>query len=448
MKFYFLNALLFIISITLGWYVNPLFILFCFCPVFNIYQNHKVRYKFICIYSLFLCYNFIATFWLLKTDYTKGIVTILLNAVLMTVAASGFQLFQYKNKFLKVTICISIWILFEYIHNIWDISWPWLTLGNAFGSRPEYVIWYSITGVCGGSIWVITSSYLLHVLIYLKKNTKLIFFALSLIVLLPLILSLNYSKSISYSKKQDITLIHTNIKNTDTISDNEKIKISVGSLERMRHSSIIVFPELFISSGVVYGEFQNTTNYFELKRLINKSHTLNLVLGITLIKEKPEKITTVSFTGQSENANNYNGAILINSDSNIYFKGKKIFIPLSEKVPWFLKFKLWNSAYFSTLDENNDFFKIQKSKVFVTICYEAVNSVFFANNFRNENFIIMLASEAFFKGSEIGKEQYLNICRLKPENIFLNLQIAEHLQLLTILEIYNLDIPLKTKFQY
>jgi len=48
------------------------------------------------------------------------------------------------------------------------------------------------------------------------------------------------------------------------------------------------------------------------------------------------------------------------------------------------------------------------------ICYEAINSIFVAKQIKpTDRFIVMLASEAFFMGVPAGKEQYLNICRLR-----------------------------------
>jgi apolipoprotein N-acyltransferase len=46
------------------------------------------------------------------------------------------------------------WIAFEYVHLNWDLSWPWLTLGNGFMYNPEWVQWYEYTGALGGSLWV------------------------------------------------------------------------------------------------------------------------------------------------------------------------------------------------------------------------------------------------------------------------------------------------------
>ncbi|HML86425.1 MAG TPA: hypothetical protein PKE52_14820, partial [Bacteroidales bacterium] len=47
------------------------------------------------------------------------------------------------------------WIAFEWWHMNWDLSWPWLNLGNGFGAYPKMIQWYEFTGILGGSLWVL-----------------------------------------------------------------------------------------------------------------------------------------------------------------------------------------------------------------------------------------------------------------------------------------------------
>jgi apolipoprotein N-acyltransferase len=63
---------------------------------------------------------------------------------------------------------ICYWLTFEFIHLRWDLSWPWLTLGNGFSAFPWAVQWYEYTGVPGGTLWIL----LVNIFIYklLKKT--------------------------------------------------------------------------------------------------------------------------------------------------------------------------------------------------------------------------------------------------------------------------------------
>jgi apolipoprotein N-acyltransferase len=56
---------------------------------------------------------------------------------------------------------IVFWLAFEHLHMDWDLTWPWLTLGNAFAEQTGIVQWYELTGALGGSLWVLLVNLLL-----------------------------------------------------------------------------------------------------------------------------------------------------------------------------------------------------------------------------------------------------------------------------------------------
>ena len=64
---------------------------------------------------------------------------------------------QHRRQFAakKVLSFIAFWLCWEWIHLNWEISWPWLTLGNAFASQISLIQWYEYTGVFGGGLWIL-----------------------------------------------------------------------------------------------------------------------------------------------------------------------------------------------------------------------------------------------------------------------------------------------------
>jgi apolipoprotein N-acyltransferase len=92
---------------------------------------------------------------------------------------------------------VAFWISFEYFHHRWELSWPWLTLGNSFAMQPAWVQWYETTGTTGGSLWVLLSNILAYTLTKQYKTsgrTRFYFLImLSFIVLLitPILISRN-----------------------------------------------------------------------------------------------------------------------------------------------------------------------------------------------------------------------------------------------------------------
>lgn len=106
-------------------------------------------------YNAFLIWNIISTFWVANTGLAAGIFAIVVNAALMCIP---FVLFHQTKKItprIGYTSLVAYWISFEYGHLNWELTWPWLTLGNSFAEYPALIQWYSLTGVFGGTLWIL-----------------------------------------------------------------------------------------------------------------------------------------------------------------------------------------------------------------------------------------------------------------------------------------------------
>jgi apolipoprotein N-acyltransferase len=102
----------------------------------------------------FYLWNVIATFWVTNTAFVAGIFAVVVNSGLMLIP---FLLFSYTRRTLPKLgywPLIAYWFCFEYLHLHWDLTWPWLNLGNAFATTPRLVQWYEYTGTFGGGLWI------------------------------------------------------------------------------------------------------------------------------------------------------------------------------------------------------------------------------------------------------------------------------------------------------
>jgi len=111
-------------------------------------------------YNAFVLWNVIATYWVANTAFAAGIFAIWVNALLMCIPLLLFHTTRWVMPGLKYAALISYWLLFEYIHLNWDLTWPWLTLGNSFAEYPSLVQWYEYTGVFGGSLLILLANVL------------------------------------------------------------------------------------------------------------------------------------------------------------------------------------------------------------------------------------------------------------------------------------------------
>lgn len=112
-------------------------------------------------YHAFIVWNIITTYWVANTGLAAGLFAILVNSVLMCIP---FLLFHQTKKAvpaLGYLAFIAYWISFEYGHLNWDLTWPWLTLGNSFAEFPTLIQWYEYTGVFGGTLWILLANVLL-----------------------------------------------------------------------------------------------------------------------------------------------------------------------------------------------------------------------------------------------------------------------------------------------
>ncbi len=113
------------------------------------------RHVWLYLYAAFVLWNAFTTFWVCNATVGGGIAAVLLNSLQMLVV---FLLFRGSRRVFRGVLpyifLAAAWIAWEKAYFGWDISWPWLVLGNAFARTPALVQWYDVTGTLGGSLWV------------------------------------------------------------------------------------------------------------------------------------------------------------------------------------------------------------------------------------------------------------------------------------------------------
>ena len=116
-------------------------------------------------YLAFLTWNIIVDYWIWYSS-PAAILCWTVNALLQTLTFCAFHWCRTYLRFqtLKTYLLfIVFWLGFEYFHFNWDVSFPWLTLGNYFSVLPNWVQWYEYTGVLGGSLWILLVNVLFFV---------------------------------------------------------------------------------------------------------------------------------------------------------------------------------------------------------------------------------------------------------------------------------------------
>ncbi|WP_343662717.1 apolipoprotein N-acyltransferase [Chryseobacterium mucoviscidosis] len=210
---YVLLTLISAMLLSVSWptYGVPFFIFFALVPLlmmehgvskFSDY-NRKSWVVFGLSYLCFVIWNVVTTGWLYGSKNPDGshsmmavVFPVLVNSFLYSLV---FQCYHwYKNAqgtYWGLGFLIAIWMSFEKFHLGWELTWPWLNLGNVFSDYPKLIQWYDTLGATGGSFWIL----LVNVLIFytvriweagrkrkeLIKNSSIV----AALIIIPMIIS-------------------------------------------------------------------------------------------------------------------------------------------------------------------------------------------------------------------------------------------------------------------
>lgn len=130
-----------------------------------------------------LLWNITTTWWVWYASDVGAIAMLLMNSFFMFLPFGLWRMWQrlgplkWQRRWRADYVFVGIWLLYEFAHHRWDLSWPWLCLGNAFSGMTWYVQWYEFTGTLGGSalillvnVWVYRSMLLGRVAAELKAE--------------------------------------------------------------------------------------------------------------------------------------------------------------------------------------------------------------------------------------------------------------------------------------
>lgn len=180
-------------------------------------KSYKV---FIHSYITFFIYNFGTTWWIWNADEVGAVLAFVCNSLLMAIA---FQFFHFCKKHIGrkegYIGLILIWVAFEFVHFRWELSWPWLSLGNSFSIHPSWIQWYDITGVLGGTTWILIINLFFYRIaenVFFKKESWNIQTPLFIIVFLFLAIPLGssfytYFNYTEKGRKIEIVAVQPNI---------------------------------------------------------------------------------------------------------------------------------------------------------------------------------------------------------------------------------------------
>lgn len=412
-----------------------LLIFIAFIPLLFVAENTKSQ-KELFGYTLItmLIWNATTTWWLWNSTSVGAIAAIIANSLLMCLPWWGYGIFKrHYNKTISFIALGVFWLSFEYIHLNWELSWPWLTLGNVFASHPSYVQWYEYTGVGGGSLLVL----LINLLFYhfwgnpfkkeADKNQSLK--RISSLLLVALVLNANFflQPTISNSK-ENIVIVQPNINPYEKFElsnasqqINKLIALSESSLDS--NTKIVIWPETAMSVAEWQENITQNIYYQPIFEFAKKHPNITLISGIETFKNYGTvKETTTAHTNSSGMYYDaFNAAIAIKSGEPIQLYNKSKLVPGVESLPSFLRFM---SPVFEQFGgSTGGYGRSAESKVFKSsgneyitapiICYESIYGEYI-NSYvaKGANVLAVITNDGWW-GNTPGHKQHLDYARLR-----------------------------------
>lgn len=423
-----------------AWPESPLTLLIFvgFCPLLFIADNStkKTSFFWYCFLAL-LTWNVGTTWWIWNSTDVGSIAAIIANSLFMCLPWWGYYTIQKKmSKTVGYLSLVCFWMLFEYIHLNWQLSWPWLSLGNVFASHPEWVQWYEYTGVSGGTLWILLTNILLYELIQAIRKKEMIGKVLwkGLVVLIfPLIISffnifyyLNHH--LNTTAASNVIIVQPNVnpyQKFDLNNASQQIHqlISLSEKQIDTATRLIVWPETAMSVADWQGSIRNNAYYQPIFDFVARHPDISLLSGIETFKSySPANATATA--RKAENGTYYdafNAAVLIKSNEPLQFYNKSKLVPGVESLPTFLNFMApvfekfggttggYGRSDQSTIlhSENNPYFAAP------IICYESIYGEYVSSYVaKGANILTIITNDGWW-GNTPGHHQHLQYARLR-----------------------------------
>lgn len=392
----------------------------------------------------FFIWNTLCVYWVYNSLKTIGAVVAVpitlipysLGPLLMSTACwFYYRLRVITNRNYALAGLICFWIGYEYLHQTWDLNFPWMTLGNGFAVSHQWIQWYEYTGVYGGTIWV----WLLNIfgfLIYSSLGeaqtkaykTKLIY-AFAAILVLPLSFSLyryySYHEQVNPS---NIVVAQPNIdpyekEGTVPVAKQINILTHLSDSIGQPNTEFFIWPETAIPEYMDEDRIRSNAYFLQVQHFLNKYKNGNVLTGGETYKiYNTRETATASPIEGGQFADNFSAAINIENSAQVQFYHKSKLVPGVESLPFgttlsFLK------PVFEHLGGATGAYAVQKdagvfysqSGIGVTpvICYESIFGEWLGNSVKKgAQFIAIITNDGWWENTS-GKDQHLDYAKLR-----------------------------------
>jgi apolipoprotein N-acyltransferase len=444
-------------------YIIPhtgLVMLVAFIPLFTaeyIAALNKKKNFWIIYYCAFFIWNILTTYWVFKATPAGAVAAIILNALQMSII---FRLFRWFRKIatgiFPYIIFMLMWVGWEHIYYDVQVSWPWLTLGNAFATSVKSIQWYAMTGTLGGSVWILLMNILFFRIIKFIVWKEEIFqssIVAAIFLFVPLIYSqfryYTYKENSGYEVTKEVAILQPNIDPYNDkfsgLSNNQQdtILFNIAKEAVTPNTFLVLAPETFFSpdskTNVLLENTPDSNTTYKAFKSFAMSHKVNFIWGaVTQFFYAPKdqnglssmngepgndspSPTAINFAGALW-YDTYNTAVFNNPNGLCDFYHKSKLVIMAETYPIFrgkvvlqkLGIDLGGGyGSFAKQSERTVFTTSDGTKIGTAICYESVYGDFYRGYINKGAELMSVITNDGWWGNTFGYRQHLNYARLR-----------------------------------
>lgn len=395
-----------------------------------------------------LLWNTASIYWVFNSlnavmpVYVAALVSIIpfaLAAVLMAlVFRLYYQLRKYQSLVVSLAGLVCFWIAYEYLHQTWDLAFPWMTLGNGFASTHQLVQWYEYTGVYGGTLWIWLANCLLFLAVLSTKDKfgpahryKWVA-GFTTVILLPSLWSLYvYADYEEHSNPSEVVVVQPNIDPygkfgyiPPELQVNRLIQLSDSVAEV--NTEFFIWPETALarSRGYDEEELRHESVFLTLQDFLSDYKNGNLLSGIESYRIYNESQTPTArrIEGSPLYYDAFNAAVLIENSARLQFYHKSKLVPGVEQTPFgealaFMAplFKAFGGTTggYGSQSAPTVFYSQSGIGAAPVICYESIWGDYVAQYIKQgAQFIAVITNDGWW-GNTSGKDQHLAYAKLR-----------------------------------
>ena len=293
-----LSSTFFYLSWCSFWLGGLLFV--AIVPILAIFKLLTItpKKKYFCLFSvvctLFL-WNTLTIWWIYKATFPAFLFTACYNTFCLSLPC---LFYYYIRKWVGLYIAylglVTSWLTLEYAHlswEYWELTFPWLNLGNGLAALPQWIQWYEYTGILGGSFWVLIVNILLYHLLFEKANFFL-FNGWSGGILLPIAISLTiYYRYKEKGRNVEVVAVQPNFDNYTEkdytaptfVSDARQIDrlLTLSKQQLTPVTSLVVWPESAIDCWLEEVKVCDHLLMQPIFQFLDRYTALSLITGIS-----------------------------------------------------------------------------------------------------------------------------------------------------------------------